>query len=137
MKASFLIVKSALAVVAGWLVPLIILAFYKLISTRNIHNVPSFAAWVGAFTLISWLLFVIPTVAIYGTRPILINLRISWIGWSMLALISYLILTVPFSLPAHMANWRFVVLMAWYPIAMGCISGVIYATLANLTEKKV
>ena len=113
-----------LAMVAAWAAPLACLAGWQMATTGRVSDLGATAFWVGGFTLVAWLAFVLPFARRFKSARFFSDRRLSWLGWSLLAAASYSVLVLP------LFGWALVEIV-WYPAAMGCVAGLVFAMLVG------
>ena len=121
---------SFLAMVAGWAVPLVGLAFWQLAKTGKTTDVAATGFWVGIYAFIVWLVVVLPLMLFLGKMKIFSDLRFSWLGWCVLALVIYSGVLVPI-------YGRDLFIIIWYPAVMGCAAGFVFALLTRKTGETI
>jgi hypothetical protein len=120
---------SFIAMVSAWALPIAGHAVGQLATSGRTSDVGVTAFWVGLLALIGWAAAVLPLMLRFKEKRIFSDLRFSWLGWSLLAVVIYALLVVPLL-------GRELLLIIWYPALMGCIAGIIFALLVRSREEK-
>jgi hypothetical protein len=120
---------SFLAMIAGWAVPLAGLAMWQLASSGHTRDLGFWAFYVGFFALITWAAGVLPLMLRFGRKKIFGDLKFSWLGWCLLAVVIYSAL-----LPTLYGRQMFFII--WYPAVMGVVAGFIFALLTRKRGEK-
>ena len=118
------VAASFLAMVAGWVAPLIGLALWQLVKTGKTTDIVATGFLVGIHAFIAWAVVVLPIMSYFGRRKLFANLRFSWLGWCVLALVIYTAVLVPL-------YGKDLFIIIWYPAVMGCVAGFVYALLTR------
>lgn len=116
---------SLLAMVAGWLVPLIGLASYQLGTVGRLADLGVMAVWTGVFALLGWGAFVLPCLLWWGDRRWFSSPGLAWLGWSLLGMLAYCLLVVPLTAMAML-------MVIWYPALVGAMAGFTYAWIERM-----
>jgi hypothetical protein len=120
---------SFIAMVAAWALPLAGMALGQLATSGRTSDVGVMAFWVGLFALVGWAAAVLPLMLRFKETRIFSDLRFSWLGWSLLAVVVYGLLVVPLFGKELLA-------IIWYPALMGCIAGFVFAVLIRRRDEK-
>jgi hypothetical protein len=120
---------SFLAMIAGWAVPLAGLVMWQLASSGHTSDIGFMAFYVGFFALIAWAAGVLPLMLRFGKKKIFGDLKFSWLGWCLLAVVIYSAL-----LPTLYGREMFTII--WYPAVMGVVAGFVFALLTRKRGEK-
>lgn len=113
---------SLLAMIVGWAAPLGGLAVCQMVADGRTTDVWPMAFWTGLFAFAGWLLVVLPVMWWRGEARGFRDLRWSWLGWSLLGMAVFALLTVPWMGPTAL-------IILWYPALMGAAAGPVFALL--------
>ena len=115
---------SFIAMVVAWALPLAGMAIGQLAISGRTSDVGVMAFWVGLFALVAWAAAVLPLMLRFKDKRIFSDLRVSWLGWSFLAVALYALLVVTLFGKELLA-------IIWYPALMGFIAGIVFALLVR------
>ena len=113
---------SFLAMVVGWIVPIVGLVVGQLVTDGRTTDVGVSAFWTGLFALLGWAGAVRPLMLRHGEAAWFRELRYSWLGWSLLGMVVYTAIVVP------LFGFSMLVII-WYHATMGALAGPAYALL--------
>ena len=116
--------------IAAWGLPIAGTAIGQLVTAGRITDVGVMMLWVGLFALGAWVLVVLPLMIRCSKRKIFSDLRFSWLGWSVLAIVLYSVMVV---LPLGIE----LLAIIWYPALMGGIAGVVFALLLRRGDEAI
>ena len=116
------VIASAVACLVGYLAMCVGLAIHLLATQHYLGDFWVSILYVAVFASFSWMFFVAPTITVLSRLRLFHDLRWSWLGGSLLAMVAYLVLTTP--------------LMGWtafdalyFPVLQGALAGFVFAWL--------